>query len=101
MASFMAKPYQQYPGASGHIHISVKNKQGENIFSVGEPSHIPNMTKSMVWFLAGLLRGLPSILPMLAPTINSYKRLVENFWAPTTVSWGMGTRHCAVRVLHK
>ncbi|RCH97283.1 hypothetical protein CU098_009871 [Rhizopus stolonifer] len=99
MASFMAKPYQQYPGASGHIHISVKNKQGENIFSVGEPSHIPNMTKSMVWFLAGLLRGLPSILPMLAPTINSYKRLVENFWAPTTVSWGMGTRHCAVRVL--
>ncbi|KAG1145607.1 hypothetical protein G6F37_002074 [Rhizopus arrhizus] len=99
LASFMAKPHQQYPGTSGHIHISVKNKQGENIFGIGEPSHIPNMTKNMVWFLAGLLRGLPSILPLLAPTINSYKRLVENFWAPTTVSWGIESRNCAVRVL--
>ncbi|KAI9266118.1 hypothetical protein BY458DRAFT_512704 [Sporodiniella umbellata] len=99
MATFMAKPYQQFAGSSGHIHISVKNKNGDNIFSVGEESHIPNMTKDMVWFLAGLLKGLPSIMPVLAPTINSYKRLVENAFAPTTVSWGMRSRNPAVRVL--
>ncbi|KAG1447476.1 hypothetical protein G6F56_009249 [Rhizopus delemar] len=99
MASFMAKPYGDMPGCSGHMHFSLKDAQGDNIFAVGEPSHIPNMTKNMVWFLAGVLRGLPSILAILAPSINSYKRLVENYWAPVSVSWGIDSRHCAVRVI--
>lgn len=72
MPSFMAKPYGDQPGCSGHMHFSLKNEKGENIFAVGEPSEIPNMTKNMEWFLAGVLRGLPSILAILAPTINRY-----------------------------
>jgi glutamine synthetase len=50
-------------------------------------------------FLAGVIEGLPDIMPLFAPTINSYKRLVENFWAPVTVSWGFEHRVASVRVI--
>ncbi|KAI9307937.1 hypothetical protein BJ944DRAFT_157132 [Cunninghamella echinulata] len=103
MASFMAKPYQSMPGCSGHMHFSLKNTEsGKNAFAIWDEkdaSHIPNMSQTMVHFLAGVLRGLPSILAILAPTINSYKRLVENYWAPVTVSWGIENRLGAVRVI--
>ncbi|KAI8340228.1 hypothetical protein BC941DRAFT_419850 [Chlamydoabsidia padenii] len=102
MASFMAKPYQDLPGCSGHMHFSLKNKDGKNAFAVwgeDDKSHIPHMSITMVQFLAGVLHGLPSILAILAPTINSYKRLVENYWAPVTVSWGIENRLGAVRVI--
>ncbi|KAI8340919.1 hypothetical protein BC941DRAFT_392655 [Chlamydoabsidia padenii] len=103
MASFMAKPYQDMPGCSGHMHFSLKNKDGKNAFAIwdeqADKSHIPNMSITMVRFLAGVLHGLPSILAVLAPTINSYKRLVENYWAPVTVSWGIENRLGAIRVI--
>jgi glutamine synthetase len=51
-------------------------------------------------YLAGQLYCLPHILPMYAPTINSYKRLVEGAWAPTTITWGIDNRTTALRVLH-
>lgn len=73
MASFMAKPYKEMPGCSGHIHFSLKDRHGRNVFypaDESEKSHIPNMSIVMVQFLAGVLRGLPSILAVLAPTIN-------------------------------
>lgn len=50
-------------------------------------------------FLAGVLKALPDIMPCLAPTINSYKRLVENFWAPVTVSWGHEHRSASIRLI--
>ena len=50
-------------------------------------------------YLAGQMRCLPEILPMLAPTVNSYKRLVEGFWAPTKVTWGVDNRTVALRVI--
>lgn len=75
MPSFMAKPYADQPGCSGHMHFSLKDANGDNLFAIGEPSDIPNMTKNMQYFLAGVLRGLPSILAILAPTINRYNCL--------------------------
>ncbi|KAI8993261.1 hypothetical protein BDB01DRAFT_832098 [Pilobolus umbonatus] len=99
MTSFMAKPYQGQPGCSGHVHFTLMNKNGENVFSVGEPSQYPHMTKTMVHFLAGVMKALPSVLPIYAPTINSYKRLKANGWAPVSVSWGIDSRNCAVRVI--
>ncbi|OBZ91661.1 Type-1 glutamine synthetase 2 [Choanephora cucurbitarum] len=100
LTSFMAKPYGDQPGCSGHMHFSLKDEQGQNVFAQGEPSEkVPGLTNNAVWFLAGVLKGLPSILAILAPTVNSYKRLVENYWAPVSVSWGMDSRHSAVRVI--
>jgi glutamine synthetase len=51
-------------------------------------------------YLAGQLYCLPHILPMYAPTINSYKRLVEGAWAPTTITWAVENRTTAFRVLN-
>ncbi|KAJ0332512.1 hypothetical protein COL922a_011416 [Colletotrichum nupharicola] len=51
------------------------------------------------YFLAGILVALPDIMPLLAPSINSYKRLVENYWAPVDVSWGLEDRLASVRLI--
>src|SRR5690606_26496241 len=50
-------------------------------------------------YVAGQLYCLPHLLPMYAPTVNSYKRLVEGAWAPTTLTWGIDNRTVAIRVL--
>ncbi len=57
------------------------------------------MSETMKSYIAGQLHCLPFILPMFAPTINSYKRLVERAWAPTTLTWGIDNRTVALRVL--
>ncbi|KAL2920206.1 hypothetical protein HK105_200274 [Polyrhizophydium stewartii] len=107
-ACFMAKPYQDQPGCSGHIHISLADLvSGENLFalaptdagSADAASPYAGMTPKMQQFVAGVLAGLPSIMAILAPTINSYKRLVENVWAPLTVSYGLENRTTSIRVI--
>jgi glutamine synthetase len=57
------------------------------------------MSKAFKSYLAGLMRCLPEILPFFAPTVNSYKRLVDGYWAPTKVTWGMDNRTVALRVI--
>jgi glutamine synthetase len=58
------------------------------------------MSDLLKHYLAGQLYCLPHLLPMYAPTVNSYKRLVEGAWAPTTITWGVDNRTTAFRVLH-
>lgn len=102
---FMAKPKQGLPGNSGHMHVSVVDKDGKNLFARDTPDKNPrypdiaNLSDLGRHFLAGLLEGLPDVMPMVAPTINSYKRLVENFWAPVTVSWGLEHRAASIRII--
>jgi len=50
-------------------------------------------------YLAGMMHALPELLPFFAPTVNSYKRLVEGYWAPTRVTWGVDNRTVAFRVI--
>ena len=99
IATFMAKWNEDLPGCSGHIHQSLWNKdQSENLFySAGDEFNMSDLHKH---YLAGQLHCLPYILPMYAPTINSYKRLVEGAWAPTTITWGIDNRTTALRVIH-
>lgn len=98
MASFMAKWREDLPGCSGHVHQSLWNvERKENLFFDAED---PNgMSDTLKAYVAGQLHCLPHILPMFAPTINSYKRLVEGAWAPTTLTWGRDNRTTALRVL--
>jgi len=99
MASFMAKWDEKLPGCSGHIHQSLWDKKySKNLFYSVDDEY--NMSALLKHYLAGQLHCLPYILPMYAPTINSYKRLVEGAWAPTTVTWGVDNRTTALRVLH-
>ncbi|KAJ3384378.1 hypothetical protein HDU92_003612 [Lobulomyces angularis] len=99
---FMAKPYNDLPGCSGHIHVSLASlTSGENLFSaVGDTKNpLTLITPLMKNFLAGILLGLPSMMACYAPVINSYKRLVENYWAPVTVTYGFENRTAAIRLI--
>jgi glutamine synthetase len=95
--TFMAKMTPELPGCSGHIHQSLSDGKN-NLFYDENEEH--GMSKTMQSYLAGQLLCLPEILPMIAPTINSYKRLVEGMWAPTTVNWGVDNRTVAFRVIN-
>lgn len=98
MATFMAKIHESLPGCGGHIHQSLWDKGlKKNIFY--NSSDKKHMSEEMKSYVAGQLLCLPHLLPMYAPTINSYKRLVEGAWAPTTLTWGLDNRTVALRVL--
>ncbi|RYU92516.1 glutamine synthetase [Mucilaginibacter terrigena] len=98
-ASFMAKWNQQLPGCGGHIHQSLWDKgQTRNLFyDTGDAN---KMSETYKQYLAGQLYCLPHLLPMYAPNVNSYKRLVEGAWAPTTITWGIDNRTTAMRVIN-
>jgi glutamine synthetase len=98
IATFMAKFNEQLAGCSGHVHQSLwsANKK-ENLFHNKKSK--TGISTLMESYIAGQLHCLPFILPMFAPTVNSYKRLVEGAWAPTTLTWGIDNRTTALRAL--
>jgi len=99
MATFMAKWNENLPGCGGHVHQSLWNKdKTENLFYNAEDAN--KMSDLHKHYLAGQLYCLPHILPMYAPTINSYKRLVKGAWAPTTITWAVENRTTAFRVIN-
>jgi glutamine synthetase len=96
LPSFMAKWNSRLPGCSGHVHQSLWDAAGErNVFHDAQGVHQMSVTYRQ--YLAGLLRALPEILPLFAPTVNSYKRLVDGYWAPTKPCWGVDNRTVAFR----
>ena len=98
IATFMAKFNENLPGCSGHVHQSLWDKKSsKNLFHDDKDKN--KMSDLFKSYLAGQLYCLPHILPMVAPTINSYKRLVEGAWAPTTVTWSIDNRTVALRAL--
>lgn len=99
MATFMAKWSLNYPGQSGHIHLSLRHKQtGASAFYESQSTH--NMSRIQRQFLAGQQRLMPEILAMLSPTVNSYTRLIPGAWAPTEATWGVENRTTALRVIY-
>lgn len=98
MATFMAKWNSALPGCSGHIHQHLEDENGNNIFK--DDSDANGLSEIMKQYIAGQLYCLPFIMPMYAPTINSYKRYVEGAWAATSVSWGIENRTTALRVIN-
>jgi len=97
MASFMAKWSATLPGCSGHMHQSLWNQNGENIFFDAQDAH--KMSATFKSYLAGQLLLLPEMLPFFAPTVNSYKRLVDGYWAPVKPTWGVDNRTVSHRVI--
>lgn len=87
------------------MHVSIVDKSGKNLFYRGSKDENPEypdlayLSDMGRHFLAGLLDGLPDVMPMVAPTVNSYKRMVEHFWAPVKVSWGLEHREATIRLI--
>jgi glutamine synthetase len=93
----MAKWSMDYPGQSGHFHFSLEDAAGVNrFFDSGAQHSMSDLGRHAV---GGLQRYLPELLVMLAPTINSYTRLVKGAWAPTAATWGVENRTAAIRVI--
>jgi len=98
LPSFMARWNTDLPGCSGHAHQSLWNAAGTtNLFHDGSAEG--SMSPTMRSWVAGILTLLPELLVMFAPTVNSYKRLVDGFWAPTRPTWGVDNRTVAARVI--
>ena len=98
IATFMAKFNENLPGCSGHVHQSLWSiEKKQNLFY--DKKSKTGISPLMENYIAGQLHCLPFILPMFAPTINSYKRLVEGAWAPTTLTWAIDNRTTALRAL--
>ncbi|UAY52658.1 glutamine synthetase family protein [Ferruginibacter albus] len=100
VATFMAKWNSSLPGCSGHIHQNLLSVNGEeNLFY--DEKEKDGISKLMQHYIAGQLYCLPFIMPMYAPTTNSYKRYVEGAWASTSISWAIENRTTALRVINQ
>ena len=96
MPSFMAKWNQHLPGCSGHIHQSLSDGKSNLFFDAKSQRKMSPLFES---YLAGQVACLMEFAPMFWPTINSYKRLVDGFWAPVKPTWGMDNRTASFRVI--
>jgi glutamine synthetase len=96
-ATFMPKPIKGKCGNGMHVHMSLFDKEGNNVFyDPGDPEfHLSAMARH---FVGGLIHHSKDICGVLASTINSYKRLVPGFEAPCYVSWGKENRSVLIRV---
>ena len=93
-ATFMAKPMEAEPGSAMHIHQSLVDADGHNLFSLPDGSASP----AFFHYIAGLERYVPKLMPMFAPYVNSYRRLAPFLSAPTNVRWGYDNRTCGIRI---
>ena len=96
MPSFMAKWSAQYPGCSGHIHQSLSDGKANLFFDAKDARAMSKLFES---YLAGQIACLMEFAPLFWPTINSYKRLVDGFWAPVKPTWGLDNRTASFRVI--
>ncbi|MEP6503859.1 MAG: glutamine synthetase family protein [Betaproteobacteria bacterium] len=94
-ATFMAKPMEREPGSAMHIHQSIVDAgTGQNIFSNADGS----ASAHFMHYIGGLQKYVPLVMPMLAPYVNSYRRLSRFMSAPINVRWGHDNRTCGIRV---
>lgn len=97
-ACFMAKWHPKLPGCSGHLHESLWDLRGErNAFH--DRGARWGMSDALRHYVGGQMALMPELTALHWPTVNSYKRSVENTWAPTTATWGRENRTTAIRVI--
>jgi len=104
-ASFMPKPFADKTGSGAHYNMSLADaRTGRNLFVAGEDPRGCGLSRLGYQFIAGVLRHAPAICAVIAPTVNSYKRLVAQgsmsgfTWAPIFVCYGNNNRTNMLRV---
>lgn len=96
-ATFMPKPYGTNAGSGQHIHVSLLDRDGHNIFDAGAAEGDgPNARARHA--LAGLVAGMADTMLVCAPHANSYRRFVPGSYAPTVAAWGLDNRGTALRM---
>lgn len=93
-ATFMAKPMQNQPGSAMHIHQSIVDANGANIFADEQHEDSPLFEH----YIGGLQQLLPQVTPLFAPNVNSFRRMKPVHDAPINVQWGLDNRTCGLRV---
>ena len=95
-ASFMPKPLFGLNGSGMHTHLSLFKLDGKNAFhDPKDKNHLSTLAK---YFLAGLLKYIKEITAILNPTVNSYKRIVPGYEAPTYIAWAGRNRSALIRI---
>ncbi len=94
-ALFLPKPFYGDNGSGMHIHVSLWSS-GENLFY--DPSEEYGLSRTARYFIGGILEHGRSLSAIVSPTVNSYRRLVPGYEAPTLLAWGLGNRSTAIRV---
>ena len=96
-ATFMPKPFWGMNGSGCHFHQSISDlKNGRNLF--GDRDSETGLSKMAFHYVAGILTHARAMSMIVAPLINSYKRLVPHYEAPVYIAWGLGNRSAIVRV---
>jgi glutamine synthetase len=93
-ATFMAKPIENEPGSAMHVHHSILDKDGNNIFTGPNEEE----TDEFFHFIGGLQKHMPSVIAVMAPYVNSYRRYVKDHAAPINLSWARDNRTTGLRV---
>ncbi|WP_300038078.1 glutamine synthetase family protein [uncultured Roseobacter sp.] len=93
-ASFMAKPYEDYAGSGLHVHFSVLDADGNNVFDDGTDQG----TDMLRHAVAGCMNAMPGSALVFAPHANSFDRMVPGSHAPTGISWAYENRTSAIRI---
>ncbi|MFN7996253.1 MAG: type III glutamate--ammonia ligase [Bryobacteraceae bacterium] len=101
-ATFMPKPFRHLTGNGAHVHISLADESGRNLFLDGD--HETGLSQLGRWFMGGVLKHARGLSPIVAPIVNSYKRLVRGAprsgasWAPVYVTYGFSNRTQMIRI---
>ncbi len=95
-ATFMAKPFGQWAGSGMHVHMSMLDRAGKNVFS-GTQERAADI---LYHALGGIIQAMPDTMLTLAPHANSYRRFAPGVHAPTFGDWGHDNRMAAVRVIN-
>jgi len=93
-ATFMAKPYLEEAGNGLHMHLSLMDESGTNVFASEPPTDNPLLQ----YAVAGLLDMADSCQALWSPNVNSFKRLASRSFAPTSKTWGYDNRSVAMRI---
>lgn len=94
VATFMAKPYSEWTGSGMHIHISLGDEDGKNLFAAADPTE----NQLLLNALGGLKASMAESMLIFAPNANSYRRFRRNSYAPVSASWGINNRTVSLRI---
>jgi glutamine synthetase len=93
-ATFMAKPYSEWTGSGMHVHVSLADETGKNLFAADDPAQ----NELLLHALGGLKAAMAESMLIFAPNANSYRRFRRNSYAPVSASWGINNRTVSLRI---